>query len=42
MIDWFGEKNVTFGLPGVGKINTLVKGTMIDDNIFLLGVRYKF
>lgn len=32
-----GEKSVVFGIPGIGSINTLIKGTMVDDNIYLLG-----
>jgi hypothetical protein len=32
-----GEKAVVWGIPGVGKIDTLIEGTMIDDNLYLLG-----
>jgi hypothetical protein len=32
-----GEKAVVWGIPGIGKIETLVEGTMMDDNLYLLG-----
>jgi hypothetical protein len=32
-----GEKAVVWGIPGIGKLGTLVEGTMIDDNLYLLG-----
>jgi len=31
-----GEKSIVYGIPGFGKIDTLVTNTMVDDNIFLL------
>ena len=32
-----GEKAVVWGIPGIGKVDTLIEGTMIDDNLYLLG-----
>jgi hypothetical protein len=32
-----GQKTVVFGIPGIFKINTLIRGTYLDDNIYLLG-----
>jgi hypothetical protein len=32
-----GEKAVVWGIPGIGKVDTLIEGTLIDDNLYLLG-----
>jgi len=32
-----GEKSVTFGLPGIWTRSTLVRGTYLDDDLWLLG-----
>jgi len=32
-----GRKSVVFGIPGIFKRNTLIKGTYLDDDLWLLG-----
>lgn len=32
-----GEKSVVFGFPGIFKRNTIIRGTFLDDNLWLLG-----
>jgi hypothetical protein len=32
-----GQKSVVFGVPGLFKTNTLIPGTYLDDNLYLLG-----
>jgi len=32
-----GEKSVVFGIPGLPTRNTLIKGTYVDDDLWLLG-----
>ena len=32
-----GQKSVVFGIPGIFKRNTIIKGTYLDDDLWLLG-----
>lgn len=32
-----GDKSIVFGIPGLGKVGSLVRGTLMDDDLWLLG-----